>query len=138
MSAPEHWAAAYIGRPWVAGTHDCWAFFREVQRARFGREVPAYDVDSLDLLACARAVRDNPERFRWLPVEVPAEGDAVLLAHSRHPSHVGVWLGVDGGGVLHCVQGDGVVFQARRSLALCGWGRLSFYRWNEGGRDGDA
>jgi len=122
-----HWAASYIGRAWVTREHDCWAFFREIQRVHFGRDVPAFDVDSLSLLACARAMAANPERQRWIATSTPIEGDAVLLAHSRHPSHIGVWLDVDGGGVLHCIEGAGVVFQSRASLAACGWGHLEFY-----------
>lgn len=127
MSAP-HWAADYIGDEWRAGEHDCWGFVRRVQRERYGREVPPFDVDAFNCLACARAVRDNPERSNWQQVGEPQEGDAVLLAHAKHPSHVGIWIDADGGGVLHCVEGDGVVFQARKSLAACGWGRLEFYR----------
>ena len=28
-----HWAAAYIGTPWIARRHDCWAFARRVWAA---------------------------------------------------------------------------------------------------------
>lgn len=123
-----HWAIAYIGEPWVAGEHDCWAFFRRVQADRFGRAVPAIDVNAHSLMACARAVADNPERANWLPVSSPVEGDAVLMAHSRYPSHVGLWVDVDGGGVLHCVEGAGVIFQTIKNLKACGWGHVEFYR----------
>ncbi|MGL6245652.1 NlpC/P60 family protein [Pseudomonas sp.] len=123
-----HWAFAYIGQPWVSESHDCWGFFRRVQRERFGREIPPFDVDAFNRLACARAVAGNPERANWRPVAVPAEGDAVLLAHARHPSHVGLWVAVDGGGVLHCVNGPGVVFQSVKMLKASGWGHLEFYR----------
>ena len=123
----SHWAAPYIGRDWIAQTHDCWAFFRLVQREQFGREVPAYDADALSLMSCARAMAANPERQKWTSTRSPKEGDAVLLAHSKYPSHIGVWIDVDGGGVLHCVEGTGVVFQSRQSLATCGWGHLEFY-----------
>lgn len=123
-----HWAVDYIGEPWIAGEHDCWGFFRRVQSERYGRAVPPFDVDAFNRFACARAVRDNPERSHWLRVTAPQEGDAVLLAHARHPSHVGVWIDADGGGVLHCLEGDGVVFQTRKSLTACGWSHLEFYR----------
>lgn len=51
-----------------------------------------------------------------------------LAAHARHPSHVGVWVDVDGGGVLHCINGAGVVFQPIKALKAGGWGHLEFYR----------
>lgn len=123
-----HWAFDYIGQPWVAGTHDCWGFFRRVQAERFGRVLPAIEPDSYRSLHCARAFAGNPERDHWQPTATPAEGDAVLLAHARHPSHVGLWIEVDGGGVLHCLQRAGVVFQTVKSLKAQGWGHLEYYR----------
>lgn len=125
-----HWATDYIGLPWVAQEHDCWAFFRKVQREQFGIEVPAFDADALDRMACARAVAGNPERNKWTRVETPQEGDAVLMARAKYPSHVGIWIAADGGGVLHCMQGAGVVFQGLGKLKLSGWGHVVFYRRN--------
>lgn len=122
------WAAQYIGEPWVAGRNDCWAFARRVQAEVFAREVPAVDIDALDARACARAIAAHPERLRWSRVDAPAEGDLVLMAHAKHPSHVGVWVSADGGGVLHALQGAGVVFQTRAALALSGWGHLEYWR----------
>ena len=123
-----HWAFDYIGLPWIRGDHDCWGFVRRVQLERFGRSVPAFDMDAYNSLACARAVAANPERINWQSVTTPKEGDCVLLAHAKHPSHVGVWVEVDGGGVLHCLQSSGVVFQSVKSLKASGWGHLEFYR----------
>lgn len=123
-----HWAANYIGEPWVAGEHDCWAFARRVWREVFHWEVPAVDVDALDLRASIRAFERHPERARWLGVTIYAEGDAILMGHGEHPHHVGVWCEVDGGGVLHAVQGAGVVFSNRQALAASGWRILAGYR----------
>ena len=103
-----HWAFDYIGQPWVAGDHDCRGFFRRGLAG--GRRQFA------------------GERANWVPVARPQEGDAVLLAHARHPSHVGLWVDADHGGVLHCVQGAGVVFQSLKSLKAMGWNHLEFYR----------
>lgn len=123
-----HWAFKYIGMPWVRGENDCWAFFRLVQQEQFGRLIPQFDMERYNRSACIAAVEHNPERNNWRLVEKPQEGDAVLLAHARHPSHVGVWVDVDGGGVLHCVGGSGVVFQTVKSLKSGGWGHVEFYR----------
>ena len=123
-----HWAAAYIGTPWIARRHDCWAFARRVWAERFGLDVPAVDVDALDARAVLRAFRDHPERGHWVEVDQPREGDGVLLSHSRHPSHVGVWIDIDGGGVLHCDRHSGVVFATHSALERCGWGSLRYYR----------
>ena len=81
-------------------------------------------------VAMGRTFRDHPERRRWAKVEMPQEGDCVLLRRSRHPIHVGVWLDVDDGGVLHCAEDCGVVFQRPDALRLNGWAVEGFYRFS--------
>lgn len=124
----SHWAEHYIGAPWVAGDHDCWAFARRVWRERFGLVVPAVDVDATNRMACGRAFQGHPERDCWTRVDRPVEGDAVLLGKSGRPSHVGVWVEAGPGAVLHCVQGAGVVCNDPTALALAGWRVLGWYR----------
>lgn len=128
-----HWAEQLIGRPYRAGgqdpnAFDCWGLVRWVMARRFQRELPAIPVEPDDLRAVLLAFRDHPERQHWTAVQEPDEGDCVLLRQSRHPIHVGVWLGVDGGGVLHAVEGNGVVFQRVRDLMNAGWRIEGFYR----------
>ena len=140
-----HWAETYLGIPWSVtgegppggeddGTPDgetwsfhCWAFVRHIQKQHFGRELPAIP-NPEDVLAIARGFRDHPERSRWELVTLPAEGDCVLMRQARYPIHVGVWLDVDSGGVLHCSDGVGVTFQGMSSLALNGWRIDGFHR----------
>jgi cell wall-associated NlpC family hydrolase len=121
----SHWADQYVGLPWIAGERDCWSFFRQVQAAHFGRQVPAIDVDALNRLESTRTFADHAERAEWAEVQAPQEGDAVLMARSRHPSHIGVWVN---GGVLHAVQGVGVVWQRLAQIKLDGWQRITHYR----------
>ena len=61
-------------------------------------------------------------------VPVPQDGDVVLMRQAKNPVHAGLWLNIDGGGVLHCVRGNGVVFQNVCSLNTSGWFLDSFYR----------
>lgn len=128
------WEQRYLGRPWVRGARgpeafDCWGLVRAVQAEIYGRVCPDVDIDGLDVAAVARAFQHHPERARWRAVEDAAEGDCVLMAHARYPSHVGVWLDVDGGGVLHCLRHAGVVFSSLQSLRHERWGRIEFYRY---------
>ena len=94
-----------------------------------GIEVPEIPVDAANLRAVLAGFRDHPERQRWRPVECVLEGDAVLMRQSRHPVHVGIWLAVDGGGVLHAARDIGVVFQGPADLAGHGWRIEGFYRF---------
>lgn len=129
-----HWAEELIGRPWQAGgrgsdAFDCWGLVRFCWREQFGIEVPEIPVDAADLRRVLDAFRDHPERRRWRLVTEPREGDAVLMRQSRHPVHVGLWLEVDGGGVLHAARGIGVAFQNPRDLHLQGWRIEGIYRF---------
>ena len=136
MNTFLHWATMYIGRPWKSGArgpneYDCWGLFLEIQREHFDRKLPEIPIDANDLRAVVTSFKDHPERQRWFGVSQPVEGDAVLMRQSRHPVHVGVWLLVDGGGVLHTVKDTGVVFQKLPELLLHGWQVEGYYRLME-------
>lgn len=128
-----HWAEHYIGIPWSATgdgptSYHCWAFVRHIQKQHFGRDLPGIP-NPEDVLAIARGFRDHPERQRWELINAPNDGDCVLMRQARYPIHVGVWLDVDNGGVLHCSQEAGVAFQTLNSLALNGWSVEGLYRY---------
>jgi hypothetical protein len=126
MTAP--WAAQYIGDPWIAGEHDCWGFARRVWREQFGIEVPAIDVDALNKLHVVRAFAEHPQRDKWERIETPIEGAGVLMGKSDRAAHVGIWTEESGGGIVHCVEGVGVVFNQVTSLNINGWRVLGWYR----------
>ena len=60
------------------------------------------------------------------------------MAHNRHPFHVGVWLDLDGGGILHSARNVGVTFDAPLNLRAAGWRRFVYHRWIGDGSDGQA
>lgn len=121
----NHWADRYIGEPWVQREHECGHFFCRVQREQFGIETEVIDADALSALSCVRALDgSHPEFLNWPLIadqNAPIEGDCVQMSHSKRPHHIGVWIGADGGGVLHCVEGMGVIFSTRQSLKVNGW-----------------
>lgn len=118
-------AREYIGQAWVYGEHDCWAFFRKVQKEKFNREVPAVNVDALDTRACVRQFTSHNERKNWQEVKEPQNGDAILMSQSKRPTHVGVWVD---GAVLHCVRGAGVVYSNMRALKSFPYNIVGIYR----------
>lgn len=128
-----HWAFNYLGRPWVNGAQgpdsfDCWGFFRFIQLHHFGLDLQVINIDADNYRDVAKEMGASSERNDWIKQNVPQEGYAVLMAHAKYPSHVGVWLDADGGGVLHCVRGAGVVFSTLSSLRNSGWGRVEYYK----------
>ncbi len=128
------WAADYVlaGIRWEKGAqgpdaYDCWAFFRMVQAKHFNISVPSVlvpDYDDPEVLVSL--FRGHGESDRWVPVDKPQHGDGVIV---HKPLHAGVWLDVDGGGVLHCVRGIGVIFTSDASWRLSGFGRREFRRF---------
>lgn len=124
--------AHYIGIPWEAGAQgpdafDCMAFFRHIQARQFGIQVPAIIApDYDDGASLVDLFGTHPERKRWLHIPAPVHGCAVII---RGPLHIGTWLNVDAGGVLHCVRGAGVVFTSDAAWPVSGFGRREFYRF---------
>lgn len=125
----SHWIEDYLGDPWRASDHDCWGFFRRVQAERFGRLLPAVDPGSYSPRHLIHTVAEHPVRDPWKIIDLPAEGDGVLMGKARRPTHVGVWVEADGGGVLHCQESSGVIFTNRQALARLGWNVLGIYRY---------
>lgn len=123
----------YIGTPWTAGgqgpdAFDCMGFFRMLQGKHFDIEVPSIIAPNYDDPAALSSLFGaHAERTRWARIEKPEHGCAVIV---HRPMHIGTWLDIDGGGVLHCVRGPGVIFTSDSSWPLSGFGRREFFRHN--------
>jgi len=123
----------YVGIPWAAGAQgpdsfDCMGFFKMLQSKHFGIEVPsiiAPDYDNPEVLA--DLFGRHEEREQWTRIDQVEHGCAVIV---HRPMHIGTWLDVDGGGVLHCVRGPGVIFTTDSSWPVSGFGRKEFFRHN--------
>ncbi len=136
----KHWAEAWLGRPWVAGEHDCADFVVEVLREQFGRAldmpVHAQSVRGWDRqIAALReeyAVRVAPEARGTMGT--PRDGDGVLM-HARGARrlrryHLGLWADVGGAAhVLHCHAGAGSILHPIRDLNLRALALEGIYRW---------
>ena len=118
----------YLGLPWIEGQRDCWLFFREIQAKHYGRIVPIVDVDVMDIRDVIHKV-DAEIKAHWEQIGKPEDGCAVLMSRNRYPVHIGMWLDIDGGKVLHCAQGMGVVFQNRQALKFDGWTGITYWRY---------
>ena len=127
-----HWAEAYIGRPWVAGEHDCADFVVAVMREQFGR--------ALDLPAHEESVRQWDRQIASLRDEfaVPTlstqDGDGVLM-HARGARrlrryHLGLWVDANGvASVLHCQEAAGSILHPIRDLAQRALALEGIYKW---------
>jgi cell wall-associated NlpC family hydrolase len=118
-----HWAARYIGAPYVAGAagpaaFDCWGLVRAVVALRHG----------IDL---AHSVRPGAARaLGWRPVHGPAaDGDVVSLRAPDGQRHVGVAV-LRGRRLvlLHAIRSRGVCCQPIDELPACGYAHLQPWR----------
>lgn len=134
MTEQKHWAVDFIGRPWEAegvgpDTFNCWTLLSYIYREHHGIHIKLVDsADPNSLLSSAKAFKKKDNYQDWVPVQEPRNYDGVELSHAKDPHHVGLWLDVDGGGVLHCVEGLGVVFFSRGNLLISGWKIKGFWR----------
>lgn len=114
-----------IGKPWVSGARgpdvfDCWGLLVHAYRERRGITLSPYPgLDAKDTLAVARVAADESLSL-WQPVLNPVHFGAVGMSTNKRIHHVGLWLDIDGGGVFHCFDGVGVIFQPLTSLRLSG------------------
>lgn len=130
-TAPQ-FLAAVIGRAYEpAGLH-CWELVRQCQRVVFGREL-------LPVLVAPGRMRELVGMMDlrhsypgWREVAEPAHSAVVFLTRHGHEveraaCHAGVWLALDGGGVLHTDDPHGVVFESLPELKARNWADPSFY-----------
>ena len=109
---------------------DCWSLFRHAQAGLFGRVVPRVVLSKgTPITKTSALLASHPGRALWRQVPAPAHGGAVELSSVRTPLHVGLWLAVDGGLVLHCAEPAGVQLDSLLTLRACGWRLLRFYEW---------
>ena len=126
--------APLIGQPWAWQSRNCWDFACHVERELFGRALPAVAVPGyLSKRWVLEAIDAHPVRALWREVEADAQGIVtaadgalVLMAHTRMPAHVGVWLKPEQR-VIHCSETHGVCFETVLALRQMGWRKMTFY-----------
>jgi cell wall-associated NlpC family hydrolase len=117
----------------------CWGLARVTQRELAGIDLPLVDTDPDDVRAVVRAIEESPLRADWLAVDSPRHTDLVTMSHSRRGHHIGTYLDLDGGGILHVAkqfdrkgewapQKPAVCFTALPVLPMEGWARVVFLR----------
>lgn len=110
---------------------NCYAFAQLIQFWLFGRRtLEARLVEGADSTAVLDAISTHAARRAWRPVKSrPLHGDLVSMSHVHEPFHIGVWLDLDRGVILHCAPFTGVTVDDRPALLASGWNNLRFYRW---------
>lgn len=121
-----------IGRPYEAQGLHCWALTRQCQREVFGRELPVILAAPDSLLAKVRLMRRRHDYEGWTVADGPRHGAVVFLTRNGHGAekgacHAGTWLDLEGGGLLHVDDPQGVAFDPLTVLKVRNWADLSFH-----------
>jgi len=122
-----------IGKPWVSGaagpdTFDCWGLLRYVLRERRGIAIASYSgVSETGIAAMVRTAAIECSN-KWEPIATPVHLCGVAMSRGRAIEHVGLWLDEAGGGVLHCFESFGVVFQTTNTIRNTGFQNFNFYK----------
>lgn len=114
-----------------AGLH-CWELVRQCQAQVFGRELPPVLVAPERMRDLVGMMDLRHSYAGWREVEAPAHGAVVFMTRHGHEvakaaCHAGVWLALDGGGILHTDAPHGVVFESMPELVARNWADLSFF-----------
>lgn len=132
MLEPAAFVDLVIGRAYEPEGLHCWELVRACQAGVFGRALPPVLVAperKRELIGLMDLRHSYPG---WREIETPAHGAVVFMTRNGHDGsraacHAGVFLDLDGGGVLHTDDPHGVVFEGLAELAARNWADLSFY-----------
>lgn len=128
-----HWAVKYVGLPYEIGSrgpekYDCWGLFKHVYEKEFGIKMP--DLPGITMTSVksqSRTIEAGIED-EWVNVLQPFDGAGVAMGQKQHIHHVGIYLDVDGGKILHANSGTGVVASSPAHLRILGFHQILYYR----------
>jgi hypothetical protein len=120
---PGDYISSMVGKPWERDGLHCWELVRVSVRLLYGAK---------GRRTKAELFNGSPERANWRETWVLGEWAVALMARRDAPEdlieHAGVYMNVDGGGVLHCDVQSGVVFDSLFELSrLRTWAEPQFF-----------
>lgn len=121
----------YLGTPYKIGTQgpeyfDCWGWVRFANKQLWGRDIPWIDMSQQSPGEFIKRGYEYRRQMDWVVMDNPIHSCLVEMSHRLHAHHVGVFLDIDGGQVVHAIQGNGLICDALLTLPACGWHPIRF------------
>lgn len=121
-----------LGRPYKLGAQgpaafDCWSLTRYVQEYLYNRSLEAVSVVDADAARIRWFMAAHKELGRWAKVSDPVDGSLVTMTLGVDRTHVGTFLDIDRGLVLHAAPECGVSLDSLSDLMGVGWARLQYW-----------
>jgi len=123
----SHWSINYLGKTYIKGENDCWTVFCDVQNNVFDRNIQDLAFGTINELSTRKEFLNNPLRQRFKEVRIPVDGCAVFMSKGKYTSHIGTYLNIGEGRVLHCIEYSGTVIQSLSDLKAYGWNIVGFF-----------
>lgn len=123
----------YIGKKWEEGAagpdkYDCHHLVLEIQERFYDKKLPSVEVNAASLLDVVRKIKNDKVWDQFVKLDFPEDGCLVKLFTAENPNHIGVYIDIDGGGVIHSLRGSGVVFDNVFILKKT-YARIEFYKF---------
>lgn len=128
-----NWILEYMQKPFEHDSYgpdsfDCYGLLWHVCKHQGGIELPRMDNMEGHLARINAAVQGQILSGDWREVWRPQQFDAVVMRRAGEAYHVGVWLDVDGGKVLHATPA-GVLCNDRGGLKRMNFQHVQYYRY---------
>lgn len=128
------WINDYLGLPFEElsygpDTFDCYGLVWHVLQHHAGVTLPRFDDIDYQVARINAEICQQADLDCWQRITQPEDFDVVVLRRAGESAHVGVWLGVDGGKVLHATRANGVICTACGALDRMNYRHRSFHRF---------
>lgn len=125
----------YINLKWESGatgpdTYDCQGLVVDVQKNIYNKIMPDVKVNSEKLISIVRAISKNKIWDRFQKINTPEDGCIVKMFTAEEPNHIGVYIDIDNGGVLHSLRKSGVVWDNMFIIKKT-YAQIEFWRFLE-------
>lgn len=131
----SHWASEFLGKKWVSGARgpdkfDCWGLIYFILKTKYKiivDEYPGIGYLSGNNEDIYKLMAEEADK-KWEVLEKPIDGCVCGLSQTKRITHVGLYLDIDGGRVLHSVEKLGVVCQPVSSLLANQFNTIVYYK----------
>lgn len=127
--------AEYIQRkiPWGEGqtgpdSFDCQGWVIYVSEKYYNNKLPNVEVNAKSLLDIVKKISKHKVWEQFQTICSPEDGCIVKMVTAENPSHIGIYVNVDSGGVTHCLKESGVIFDDMFTLRAT-YHQISFHKF---------
>jgi hypothetical protein len=90
-----HWTDSFVGRTYIPEEYDCVHLVVEVQKEIYGKAIEIPVEREANVIKLCRQIDQHLETF-YEQVDVPEDGDMVLMKCKGRLNHTGVYVLIDG------------------------------------------